>query len=1632
MHLSYFIFAATFHLLTNTVTSRDPQLLKVDDIGITTASICWLVGSNPMLQDFHLIINPLEIEYPGGPSEPMIYDAARALNLREKACYEVKELQGGTEYTARLTWRDSVYKQQYSISNVTFRTEENPCNAFGCVSGNCQMAINDGGKIDVSCVCFLGYYGHRCELHNPCILDPCDDFPCSNTSTNTYNCICPNGREVDSPEKCRHIKPCDEEPCGLNGICKNENSFDFTCQCNDGYFGSRCERMNPCNQVNCHNGGKCVNETNTNFHCDCVQGFMGPFCDQRNPCDRDHNPCQNSGKCIPDNSNLRGFICQCDPGFSGTLCEENDPCASNPCKPFECVPQDNSEFMCKCPPRYYGKVCQHEDLCKMENVCKNGLCDMDGKGSFKCTCHEGWLGTHCEIKDQCKSHSNPCKHGGDCRMDVTMGTYSCKCPDNSGFWGRNCEYFNECRNNPCKHQGICRNMTYGRDGRGEYNCECMGNFQGKDCEEWNHCKTPGYCEYQGECSFVGHNNSVCKCRTGYYGNRCENYNICEVNNPCQNKGICRPQGDNGYTCTCLGGYTGKNCELFDPCQITQCRNGGVCVTTDEILGTFTCNCHEPFYGTRCERENYCRGKESLCDKEKGFTCRNLTTMHYVCEPINPNVLIGICQQNRDCLHGGICLSDGSCDCKPPYSGRRCEVIEPCKDPNVCSSNGECVLSIDGKNAECKCAVGFFGSKCELHDPCLMKRCNNGGNCVQLNPKLTPGTDRLGVQTVCHCPLGYKGDDCSVMNKECINNECLNGGLCIEAISSSELSSMATTYFESEGSATFPSAYTKSTKSYLAKDNFVCKCPDKYKGRRCETLRQCLGKTEKLEKGKGIIEWKSTAMGQVSLAACPFGSQSLYSVQQLEKGAGFAQRDCMLVDRMDGKEAQWDVPNTDNCDPEPQSDQEAEAVLDSVLVLMMEADPWEHSPESIEYAGTVLRNLATTYVFRSLTMAKKFFQVIDRLLDIPSQISFEAEVRYGAISRLLSDLDMFMDSFIVADLPNPVIIDNKNIRVIWVTHTTLYKESQRNPQFTFAQPEFDLKLHSKLFASKEANQKHRIQIILFNQNSLFLSQRISSFGQPVPETENSPKTTRILNVNIKGRNIEAASSESIQISFQVPYEDKFIYHCAFWQPSNRKWETVGLVTEVFQNSTVCKSTHLTSFTVLKMNTGRLGGAAPPSVLPFVGCGIACIAYSLLAVTYAIVRSARRNVAPGVVVHLSVSLLLLNISMMFASIKDRINPFDLCSLVSIAMHYLICSSLMWYCVEGLFRFRETSLANNSSVFYKCAVIAWGVPAIISGSSVAVKMGLTSISDTYCRITPEQQYTFYSLLLLPTIVFLAVASILYILHIFKFGSGNATRTYTQSQTLSPNNASYLTNTSKASASQTILVLITMGVFVFNWVINQLIFDPSQIYIFDFAFCFGNVIQSMLLFSTLCLLSDDARYAWHYFWAPSQNNPKPVPLANAKLTYSDAGTLLSNGNGNKITMHFGATCNSPSISPNSPKMSPSRNGKYPNTNGTLTRNPVYSNHDSDKFNSMNDVRSAVANGAVIFGETREIKQAVACLNTQGSFGSSVSSGLNPDTNSDRFQRGDPYAASYPQATTLFRDDPSPTFSNPERESYV
>ena len=318
--------------------------------------------------------------------------------------------------------------------------------------------------------------------------------------------------------------------------------------------------------------------------------------------------------------------------------------------------------------------------------------------------------------------------------------------------------------------------------------------------------------------------------------------------------------------------------------------------------------------------------------------------------------------------------------------------------------------------------------------------------------------------------------------------------------------------------------------------------------------------------------------------------------------------------------------------------------------------------------------------------------------------------------------------------------------------------------------------------------------------------------------------------------------------------------------------------------------------------------------------------------------------------------------------------------------------------------------------------------------------------CRVTPELEFTFYALLLVPSAVVVIAASALYLLHIFRCGGNSSSRPYHPPSTVtvaaSPTTptSSLLTNgNQKTATSQTVFVLGTLIIFAFNWVLNQVLFQATDIHIFDFVFCFCNVIQSTLLFSTLCLLSDDARFAWNYFWSPSQpvltnNINKNNTLSSvSKYKYDEPNSLLGDES-DKMPINFGSPCHSPSVSPHTP--SPYREGKY--SNGVITKNPTYTNHDlnngHNKYNSsLGDVRSStLTNGGVIFGDTKEIKHAIACLNTQGSFGSSISSGLNRDTTSERLQRGDPYAASYPQAATIFREAPSPSFSNPDRESYV
>ncbi|CAC5395253.1 Adhesive plaque matrix protein 2 [Mytilus coruscus] len=92
---------------------------------------------------------------------------------------------------------------------------------------------------------------------------------------------------------------CAPNPCRNGGKCSSDGSGSCKCKCYGGYSGPTC------------------NEGRDGYRCKCVGGYSGPTCD-KNVCKP--NPCQNRGRCYPDNSD-DGYKCRCVGGYKGPICE---------------------------------------------------------------------------------------------------------------------------------------------------------------------------------------------------------------------------------------------------------------------------------------------------------------------------------------------------------------------------------------------------------------------------------------------------------------------------------------------------------------------------------------------------------------------------------------------------------------------------------------------------------------------------------------------------------------------------------------------------------------------------------------------------------------------------------------------------------------------------------------------------------------------------------------------------------------------------------------------------------------------------------------------------------------------------------------------------------------------------------------------------------------------------------------------------------------------------------------------------------------------------------------------------------------------------------------------------------------
>jgi len=86
---------------------------------------------------------------------------------------------------------------------------------------------------------------------------------------------------------------------------------------------------------------------------------------------------------------------------------------------------------------------------------------------------------------------------------------------------------------------------------------------------------------------------------------------------------------------------------------------------------------------------------------------------------------------------------------------------------ICQNEGTC------NEGKCECKTGFEGENCETNiDDCIDNTCLNNGICI----------DGLNSYS-CQCEMGFEGDNCETNIDDCKNKPCLNGGVCSDGVDS---------------------------------------------------------------------------------------------------------------------------------------------------------------------------------------------------------------------------------------------------------------------------------------------------------------------------------------------------------------------------------------------------------------------------------------------------------------------------------------------------------------------------------------------------------------------------------------------------------------------------------------------------------------------------------------------------------------------------------------------------------------------------------------------------------------------------------------------------------------------------------
>ncbi|XP_053325662.1 hemicentin-1 [Spea bombifrons] len=301
-----------------------------------------------------------------------------------------------------------------------------------------------------------------------------------------------------------------------------------------------------------------------------------------------------------------------------------------------------------------GLFCADDNECAIHNLCSHSCHNI--MGSYYCSCPKGLIisvdGRTCDDVDECASEDFPCRKNQECTN--TIGSYICTVKCGVGFRpsynGLSCQDINECQeSNPC-HQRCFNNI-------GSYHCGCDPGYQlkGKRCFDLNECRQ-NVCRRDQLCKNTrGSYKCIDLCPSGF--TKAENGSCVDINecrehaHQCISNQICE-NTLGAYHCVCPRGFKSEGggkpcidineCEKQDVCQ-HECKN---------ILGTYQCACPPGYQlmanGKTCQDIDECLEQNIQCGVNR--MCFNMRGSYQCIDtPCPPNYL-------RDAV-SGYCLKN---------------------------------------------------------------------------------------------------------------------------------------------------------------------------------------------------------------------------------------------------------------------------------------------------------------------------------------------------------------------------------------------------------------------------------------------------------------------------------------------------------------------------------------------------------------------------------------------------------------------------------------------------------------------------------------------------------------------------------------------------------------------------------------------------------------------------------------------------------------------------------------------------------------------------------------------------------------------------------------------------------------